>query len=66
VITAAVIGPRAGNYEFTSTLPLNVLRLLAPAIEDHLRASGDDRTAVPYAAATRTRMAATGSSTNGD
>ena len=38
VITASVWGPRARDYRFTSSLPLSVLRLLAPAIEDHLRA----------------------------
>jgi membrane peptidoglycan carboxypeptidase len=36
VITASVLGREAGNYEFTSALPLEVLKLLAPAIEQHL------------------------------
>ena len=32
VITASVEGPEAGEYEFTSALPVAVLKLLAPAI----------------------------------
>jgi hypothetical protein len=34
VITASVLGPDAGDYEFTSSLPLAVLRLLAPGIAE--------------------------------
>lgn len=41
VLTASVQGPRALQYGFTSSLPLSVLRLLAPAIEHHLL--DDDR-----------------------
>ncbi len=37
VITAAVAGKSAGNYEFTSALPVTLLKLMAPAIETHLR-----------------------------
>ena len=66
VITAAVMGQVAGDYEFTSALPLAVLKLLAPALEDHLRASGDDRAAGPYAAAEHARMASTAGGTGGD
>lgn len=36
VITASVLGRDAAHYEFTSSLPLAVLRLLAPAIEAHV------------------------------
>jgi membrane peptidoglycan carboxypeptidase len=36
VLTASVQGPQALQYEFTSALPLAVLRLLAPAIEQRL------------------------------
>jgi len=32
VLTASVSGPRAGDYTFTSALPLQVLKLLAPQI----------------------------------
>jgi membrane peptidoglycan carboxypeptidase len=33
VVTASVFGRRAGNYSFTSALPLRFLELLAPSIE---------------------------------
>jgi hypothetical protein len=36
VITASVAGPQAADYEFTSALPLGVLRLMAPALENRL------------------------------
>ena len=36
VVTASVSGPAAGQYRFTSALPLEVLKLLAPAFEPHL------------------------------
>lgn len=36
VITAGVYGPEAKNYSFTSALPLSVLKLLAPSIQDRL------------------------------
>jgi membrane peptidoglycan carboxypeptidase len=36
VITASVEGPVAADYRFTSELPLAVLRLLAPLIEQRL------------------------------
>ena len=32
VITASVAGKEAGSYDFTSTLPVAVLKLLAPAV----------------------------------
>lgn len=40
VITASVQGARAGNYVFTSALPLAVLDLLAPAIDAHFATHG--------------------------
>lgn len=41
VITASVSGRRAGNFHFTSVLPVELLNLLAPAIETRLHpASG--------------------------
>ena len=45
VITASVWGKGSGRYKFTSSLPLAVLRLLAPTLSDHL---GDVRV-VPVA-----------------
>jgi hypothetical protein len=36
VITASVAGPEAANYKFTSALPLEVLKQLAPAIREHV------------------------------
>jgi hypothetical protein len=33
VITAYVSGPQAGHYEFTSALPVQILRLLGPRLE---------------------------------
>jgi membrane peptidoglycan carboxypeptidase len=33
VVTASVFGPRAGDYRFTSALPVRFLQLLAPSIE---------------------------------
>ena len=36
VITAFVNGKAAGNYKFTSSLPLAVLKILAPAIEPEM------------------------------
>jgi hypothetical protein len=39
IITASVSGKAAGQYQFTSALPLTVLRLLAPQI--NARASLD-------------------------
>jgi len=41
VVTATVLGPKAGDYKFTSALPLAAVRLMAPAIAEHLRESGD-------------------------
>jgi membrane peptidoglycan carboxypeptidase len=65
VITAAVMGPVAGDYEFTSALPLAILKLLSPAIEDHLHASGDDR-ATTTDSAERARVATTVGGAGGD
>jgi membrane peptidoglycan carboxypeptidase len=36
VITASVLGQEAGAYRFTSALPVSVLKLLAPAINERL------------------------------
>jgi membrane peptidoglycan carboxypeptidase len=48
VITASVEGPAAAEYRFTSSLPLAVLRLLAPDIAR--RAAGDRLQPVPETA----------------
>jgi membrane peptidoglycan carboxypeptidase len=40
VLTALVMGPQADHYRFTSTLPLAVMRLLAPSIERDLDLRG--------------------------
>lgn len=37
VITASVIGKEAGNYHFTSVLPVALLKLLAPVIQTRLQ-----------------------------
>jgi len=37
VVTASVVGPRAGAYRFTSALPLRFLELLAPSIQKRWR-----------------------------
>ena len=47
VITASVIGSKAGKYEFTSSLPVALLRLLAPAIESRLPLTSRGREASP-------------------
>lgn len=36
VITSSVSGPQAAHYRFTSALPVSVLKLLAPAINERL------------------------------
>jgi hypothetical protein len=47
VITASVAGRRAGDYHFTSVLPVALLKLLAPAIATRLQPTsslgGNDR-----------------------
>ena len=48
VLTASVQGPQALQYSFTSTLPLTVLKLLAPAIDERL-AARPARTSAPEA-----------------
>ena len=48
IITASVAGKVSGQYEFTSALPLTVLRLYAPAL--NARASGNVAAARPPAA----------------
>ena len=40
VITAAVLGPQAAQYRFTSALPLAVMKILAPSFEHELRPRG--------------------------
>jgi hypothetical protein len=42
VVTAFVSGSGADEYSFTSSLPVTILKLLAPAITPHLR-SKDER-----------------------
>jgi membrane peptidoglycan carboxypeptidase len=37
VITASVSGPQAASYAFTSSLPLAVLKLLAPTLSETIR-----------------------------
>jgi len=49
VLTASVTGPAAEAYQFTSTLPLEVLRMLAPALSARLWPE-DPATARPDAA----------------
>jgi membrane peptidoglycan carboxypeptidase len=49
VITAMVEGPESGEYKFTSSLPLGVLRLLAPSIAERA-APASARPATPSAA----------------
>lgn len=39
VVTAAVLGKGAGDYSFTSALPLELVKDLAPAIQQHLVSS---------------------------
>ncbi len=34
VVTATVLGPEAGNYEFTSSLPAQIFRLLGPTLKE--------------------------------
>jgi len=36
VVTASVMGEKAAEYRFTSSLPLAVLKLLAPAVSERL------------------------------
>ena len=36
VLTAVVDGPESGDYSFTSMLPVHILRLLAPDLEQRL------------------------------
>ncbi|HSB78362.1 MAG TPA: transglycosylase domain-containing protein [Candidatus Methylomirabilis sp.] len=49
VITASVSGKEAGNYNFTSSLPVAILGLLAPAIETRLQPSLSDVERTPPA-----------------
>jgi hypothetical protein len=41
VMTAFVLGSRAGNYRFTSALPVELVRLLAPALNERLGRPGE-------------------------
>jgi membrane peptidoglycan carboxypeptidase len=43
VITAYVDGPQAAQYQFTSSLPVSILRMLAPVINEHLAKPLPDR-----------------------
>jgi hypothetical protein len=56
VLTASVEGEAAGRYQFTSTLPLEVLRILAPALSARLWPA--DTTSTPGATADSTASAA--------
>jgi membrane peptidoglycan carboxypeptidase len=47
VITASVTGRKAGQYDFTSSLPVALLGLLGPAIEDRLALTSRGRDASP-------------------
>ena len=47
VITASVTGKKAGKYDFTSSLPVALLGLLAPAVEDRLALTSRGRDASP-------------------
>jgi hypothetical protein len=40
VLTAAVLGPAAARYKFTSSLPIAVMRLMAPSIQRRLNVHG--------------------------
>jgi hypothetical protein len=44
VIAASVTGPEAGTYHFTSSLPVALLKLLAPAIGSRSRPPGSRKT----------------------
>jgi membrane peptidoglycan carboxypeptidase len=47
VITASVLGPQADQYTFTSVLPVETLRLLAPTLERRLHLVGGTAPVVP-------------------
>jgi membrane peptidoglycan carboxypeptidase len=47
VITASVLGPKADQYTFTSVLPVETLRLLAPTLERRLHLVGGTAPVVP-------------------
>jgi membrane peptidoglycan carboxypeptidase len=47
VITASVLGPKADRYTFTSVLPLEALRMLAPTLERRLHLVGGTAPAQP-------------------
>ena len=59
VLTALVEGPEADRFKFTSSLPLAVMRLLAPSIERDLDLRGvPEGIPIPQAATARTEPAA--------
>lgn len=58
VLTASVQGPQALQYGFTSSLPLSVLKLLAPAIEERLAAGHATQPPAATTAAPSGRMLA--------
>lgn len=47
VLTAVVDGPESGGYSFTSMLPVHIVRLLAPDLEQRVAASPATAAAVP-------------------
>jgi membrane peptidoglycan carboxypeptidase len=53
VITASVMGGVSGEYSFTSSLPLAVLQLLAPAFDVRLAAPPERPTEAPKAIASK-------------
>jgi hypothetical protein len=46
VITAYVEGKNAGNYHFTSSLPVQILRSLAHALEPLIKSTPDNEVVV--------------------
>lgn len=60
VITASVLGPEADQYSFTSVLPVEVLRRLAPSIEKRLHLVGGS---APLGAGATTVASAEGDAT---
>jgi membrane peptidoglycan carboxypeptidase len=48
VVTAFVLGPEAGEYRFTSALPVQVFRQLAPALAPLVARIGQDEAATVY------------------
>ena len=45
VVTAVVTGPEAGRYHFTSSLPVQILKVMAPQLTPYLRPGSEVRCA---------------------